>query len=1256
LLREAVAALDVSLPARQLLGERYFVHRRLGAGGFGIVYEAEDLRDGGRVALKMLRRPEAGWLSRFKREFRALQGLSHQNLVSFEELFGVGGDWFFTMELIEGDDFISFVAGEEARLRSALQQLLDGLAALHAADKVHRDVKPSNVIVTRGGRLVLIDFGLVLDSAFSTDSAMLGTPAYMAPEQAVDASVGASADLYAVGVMLFEALTGRRPVEGSPLQVLVAKQTFDPVRPSALKAGVPADLDELCWRLLSRVPSERPSAAEARSSLVAAVAGGTRPSGVVLASRESAGPPFVGRSAELSQLERALERAREQGASVLVSGQSGIGKSRLVREFTAMVAARDPRAMVLDGRCHEREAIPYKAVDGVIDALSARLCRLPAVEVKALLPTRRSLLGHLFPSLLRVPQLHDEAARIHAPEGTPHELRRRAFAEVRELFTRIALDRRLLLVIDDLQWADDDGLRVLEEILRPPDAPPLLFLGTFRVARGVRDEVGERLRARIPDAGRLELGALGLGDARELTLALLAHAEAPARTVERVALESEGHPLFVEELARQATSGAFVPLEIRLDEVIWHRVLALEAPSRHLLEVLSVAGRARPRETIRGAAELEPFDFQHRVGALGQQHLVRTQGSEWSDAIDTYHDRIRESVCAHLAPARTAEIHNRIARTLASAPERDAEGLAWHYRCAGDTLSAARYAVEAGDQALGTLAFDQAAGWFEEAFTLYPADHAARRELRVKLGEALALAGRGSLAAEHFEIAASQAEPTVALELRRRAAEQLLTSGHFDRGIAASRQVLRMIDLRMPATRLGTLLALLWSGLRLRVHGLTFRSRRALGAHELVRIDTCWSIAKALGFADTMVGFVFSQRALLLALQAGDAERIISPLAMAASYLYSGGAPSRRGRRMLRLALRLSRGPDRARQRVVVGVGLGLARTFQGRYRDALPTLTRALDLATRVRGVAFERGALQSVLVEALALVGRYRRLSELQNEALRDAVTRGDVYATVSMQIGSANLRWLMDDRPDQAQEALEAATRVWSPHGYHREHFYSLMARIAVKLYAGELETARAFAEEVLARTRPSLLWRIQVWRVRIWYQHGATALALVAAGLGDRRALLRSVTRDAAAVEREGRLWMRPFSELLRAGVDLHDGARDRALQRLETSERGFRAQGLLGYACAAGERRARLRDDAESATTLTRAAAWLRAEGVVRPERLLAVLAPGYEHLVPVSASRGDAVAPSSRTDPAARPADLPGMARGPLERPPRSAG
>ena len=131
---------------------------------------------------------------------------------------------------------------DEARLRDVFRQVALGLSALHAAGKVHRDVKPSNVRVTPEGRVVLLDFGLVfeVDSRHATEGNVVGTPAYMAPEQASLLSIGPEADWYAVGVMLYECLTGRRPFEGAATAVLMAKHYKDALPPSDFVAGVPA--------------------------------------------------------------------------------------------------------------------------------------------------------------------------------------------------------------------------------------------------------------------------------------------------------------------------------------------------------------------------------------------------------------------------------------------------------------------------------------------------------------------------------------------------------------------------------------------------------------------------------------------------------------------------------------------------------------------------------------------------------------------------------------------------------------------------------------------------------------------------------------------------------------------------------------------------------------------------------------------------------------------------------------------------------
>ncbi|HEY2510116.1 MAG TPA: serine/threonine-protein kinase, partial [Polyangiaceae bacterium] len=342
--------------------KRFKVMRRLGEGGMGSVYEGLDQETKERIALKVLRSASPEGIVRFKREFRSLQDLHHPNLVRLGELVSEGTEWFFTMELVQGEDFVSWVTSlpssvpgapgyglegrgasvrpapfgfDEKRLRAALVQLVQGLGALHEAQKVHRDVKPSNVLVESSGRVVILDFGLVTEvqepGRSMTDLEVVGTPAYMAPEQAASRAVSPAADWYAVGVLLYEALTGQVPFNGAPLEVLLRKQKDEPPPPSALADGLPADLDELCTRLLRFDPTARPTARQILRTLDALPAR-AEPS---FSTSVSLGVPFVGREAELLALRQAYDAIHESGraASVLVRGESGIGKSCLVRHF-----------------------------------------------------------------------------------------------------------------------------------------------------------------------------------------------------------------------------------------------------------------------------------------------------------------------------------------------------------------------------------------------------------------------------------------------------------------------------------------------------------------------------------------------------------------------------------------------------------------------------------------------------------------------------------------------------------------------------------------------------------------------------------------------------------------------------------------------------------------------------------------------------------------------------------------------------------
>ena len=260
----------------------------LGEGAMGAVYRVRELASGRVLALKTAHNANAKSLKQFKQEFRVVADVVHPNLVSLGELVVDGSQWYFTMELIEGVDFLEYIwsefeqlhngkarpafvqpikpsadsprlSGEQLkRLRHALTQLAAGISALHAHGMLHRDIKPANVMVTTDSRLRLLDFGLVeLQDETPHAGRLAGTVAYMSPEQAARLPVDEASDWYAVGVMLYETLTGQFPINITDKDALEKKQQIDPPPPNTLVAGVPKDLNDLCMALLSRVPDER---------------------------------------------------------------------------------------------------------------------------------------------------------------------------------------------------------------------------------------------------------------------------------------------------------------------------------------------------------------------------------------------------------------------------------------------------------------------------------------------------------------------------------------------------------------------------------------------------------------------------------------------------------------------------------------------------------------------------------------------------------------------------------------------------------------------------------------------------------------------------------------------------------------------------------------------------------------------------------------------------------------------------------------
>jgi hypothetical protein len=1083
---------------------RFQILRPLGEGGMGAVYEALDREQNARVALKTLLKLTPDAIGLFKREFRALQDVRHPNLVSLGELFDLDGRWFFTMELVEGTDFISWVRPgwdepppdrltsgiweprgqlDPERLRAALIQLARGLGALHAADKVHRDVKPSNIRVTSTGRVALLDFGLVGEAGTderSSSEAIVGTAAYMAPEQATGSRVGPAADWYSVGVVLYEALTGRLPFDGPPLQVLLDKQRRAP-RPPGELTSVPEDLDQLAQALLSIDPDARPSGDEVLRRL------GER----VPEPRPHSTPqllPFVGRAHELSLLARAFELvARRRTVTVALRGESGVGKSALARHFTDGLRAEQPELVVLHGRCYEREWVPYKALDGAVEGLSRHLAAMDAVDAALVVGDEAGLVARLFPVLMRVQAVRRAAAKT--PElSNPQELRSRAFAALRALLRRLGEREPVVLVIDDLQWADADSIALLGDLLHAPGAPALLLLVTTRRDTPALDSLARSLE----DLRVLELDGLQSDDAHALARLLSQHL-AVGVDPEQIAREAEGHPLFLHELVRHAAT-AGTTAGVRLDQALLARVDSLEPEAQRLLEVLAVAGGPLPLKVACTAADLDPTRGAQLASVMRVAMLARSPGLRAQDRLEPYHDRVRAAVAGRLG-ARAQQLHARIADALEGAGTEDHHLLVHHLEASGEPQRAADRAARAAGLAVEALAFDQAANLYLTALRLGRHGTDERRRLQVLLGDALSLAGRSAEAARAYLAALEHADRVGRLEYHRRAAEQLLIGGHVDLGLAELREVFRGVGLRLPETPRGALASLVWNRFKLGLRGTRWKPRDAgeLRPRDLQLLELHQSVATGLSAVDYIRGADFNTRGLLLALKSGQPRQVARSLLLEAALRAAEGARRRPVvARLLAEATRIAEAENADYLRThVLGI-TGVCDYLTGHFAEAVHNLAIA-EKAFRERhaGTFWEVNNLRLFLLMSLRYLGRMTELAERFDRYRSEAERRGDRWMQAAMARGM-NQMWLLRDDVARARAMQEAA---WSPPDtgfYHLQHWYALLGRSGVALYAGEPEPFSRHRDG-LAVVERSLLMRLQVVRVEHHWMAGRLALA-------------------------------------------------------------------------------------------------------------------------------------------------------------------
>ncbi|MET0341733.1 MAG: serine/threonine-protein kinase [Polyangiales bacterium] len=1232
-------------PVDRVLAGRFEVLRWLGEGGMGTVYLTRDRKVDRRVAVKVLLAGNAAdALTRFKQEFRALADISHPNLIVLHELLCDQGTWLFSMDYVEGRDFLSHVSAlenrdtptlleadaqrlrdarrgapmprcpvrDETMLRRVLAQLVDAVRSLHAAGKLHLDLKPSNVLVDAKDHVTVLDFGLARDLRQNSPlwtQRLLGTPAYMAPEHAESGRFEPASDWYGVGVMLYEALCGRLPFEGTVAQILLAKTTHDPDPPSRYARDVPHDLERLCMDLLARDPSKRPDGA----AILERVGTVTPISQVQVSSTTS--ELFVGRTRALASLHQRDSHPAE-ARIVLLRGAAGVGKTTLARRYLDELAAR-PRTVVLRGACFEREAMPFKAFDGIVDALIAHLGKLSTLEAGAILPRHAHSLARLFPAFsslaaLPVPRRLDD--------DDPATGRARAFAAFAELFGRLSDQADVVLFIDDLHFGDRDSAQLVHALFASGEPVPLTLIGTYRPDDAEPSPLVEELRevAKITPKVTLEeaeLGALDEAEARGLSEALLrAQGITDAQMVEHLARESHGIPLFIHELVRHASQKDAAPRrKVSLDEVLSERVAALPEAARKLLEALAVAGGPTPKRVAFRAALLRSGQDSalHTLRVAG---LAKSRGGPQQDLIDAAHDRARTAARARLAPDAIARTHARLLAAFEAEPNPDDERLFVHSMGASNHGRALVYAERAATHAQEVLAFHRSVDLYRTALSLLdrerPDDDAHRGRLLAQLGNALAAGGYCLDAAQIFLDAMALGAPEDVPVFERKAADQLLRGGDLQAGSALLARVLERVGVSYPRTPRAALAALTFERARLFARGLSFEERAPESmsgvTHALLE-----GLKVALGvywLVEPVRGALFATQYLRQALEVGHARHVRRGLEIEGAYVaLTGGAKGEtRAGELYASARALTQRVGSAGSRAGNLIAEAGFHAIYGRKQKSTECAAEALRAPT-TQAASWERTYARFHLYQNTLYIGGRPGLASEIAEHVADAEQRRDRFSAATL-LPMLALAHLMGDAPREADAALAHMRTLLSPDVFGFLDVQEMIYTGLTQQYRGDVAGALATYTARGERYQQSGMPRLSTWRVLHLWGTLLAHLGAVEVGLDAARNLAAAEDRI-KQLEREKIAWPQPFVHAGRAallGARGQPAARDDALQQAigHARELGYKPFVLL-FSLAAGRLKSGSpRDD------LRRMEQELNALGIAEPSRWRRVWAPG----------------------------------------------
>ena len=766
---------------------QYKILEKLGAGGMGVVYKAEDTRLRRAVALKFLSAEtieDEVAKTRLIREAQAAAALDHPNICPVYGIHEEDGRTFIALAFIDGPSLADKIAERPLPLDEALDmaiQIAEGLQEAHQKGIVHRDIKPHNVMLTAKGQVKIMDFGLARltgRSKLTKSGTTLGTPAYMPPEQLQGLEVDHRADVWALGIVLYEMLAQRTPFEADYEQAIAyGVMNEEPEPLTAIRSGLHPELDRLVTKLLAKnaedrfqhmddvladlravsrshgagesqtVPEGDPashSSQPQKSSRFTRDSTHTRPGHTGPGSATRTGAHVVGRDSDLKTLRDAVQQV-DEGKSLIVgvSGEAGVGKTTLVEKFLGEITASSGALPVARGQCSERLAgsEAYLPFFDALESLAARDRNLARL-MRKLAPWWFVQTGSLTPDDPSNARILGEVKNV-----TQERLKRELAS-----FLRAASERRpVLLFIEDLHWADVSSVDLVAYLAARFDEMRLLIVTTYRPEEmAVSDHPFLQIKPDLLSRGHcqeVQLRYLSQTDIESyLALKYPSH-EFPPELAELIFGQTEGSPLFMADLVRdlqdrglisedaekwklsQPVSSIGLELPSSIEAMIQSKIDALSDEDCRLLTVASVQGFLFDSAVAAAVDGRDEEEVEERLQRLDGVHRFVQSGeeAEFPDRTPTLRYRFvhvlyQNKLYDSLTRTRRIRLSRSTAETLegfyGDQTDEVASQLGSLFEVARDFEKAANYLGRAAEQAVGVFAYQEAISLVERGLKL----------------------------------------------------------------------------------------------------------------------------------------------------------------------------------------------------------------------------------------------------------------------------------------------------------------------------------------------------------------------------------------------------------------------------------------------------------------------------------------------------------------------------------------------------------